>query len=410
MLTGPGTPPPRRGGAAAEWRGTEDPTAADRFERELPEVMRAAVDEFRGPSPDLVRRVIERGRRQRRVNAMRWTGALVVMLCVGSVLVGTRSGGLGLSGGDDAPDPAAMRSVDLRKNWTGNLLDNLTAALPRDGMLSNGVTSFAASGPLVLRGEAHVTADFLKAFGLSRVEVSIDRPQGGPDLARDVFCPDSGCEVSYGVDGSSVTTYVPSPPMTTWSAMHLGPDNTRTVVRATNLAPSDPAAAPVLSKAEIMAVAASPAWDDIRAALTPHAALMPGILPGIIQTGIPGAYMSWLAAGPTTVDGLVHSGKSITRVRIHLRAVAENTPLVCERGGCEVGRTQGGLPVKAETYVVEDGVSIQQVLTVRHPGGLEIRLDSGVLDPKEQKAVPVQGGGLTREQMEAIAVSPAWDA
>ncbi|WTW93812.1 hypothetical protein OG216_10670 [Streptomycetaceae bacterium NBC_01309] len=409
MLTDPKMPPPRKGGDAFEWKGTDDLTGEDRFERELPEVMRAVVDEFRGPSPDLVQRAIERGRRQRRVNVMRWSGALAVVLCVGSLLVSAASGGTRFFGGGEDSAPAAIRPVDLRKTWNGDLLDNLTAALPPDGTVSNGEASFAGSGPLVLRGEAHVAADFRNALGLSRVEVSISQPDGGPDAAKDVFCPDFSCEVTVGEDGSSVMTHAPSPPMTTWSAMHLRPDNTRTVIRATNLIPGD-AAAPVLSLAEIVNAAASWAWDDIRSALTPHAALMPGILPEIIRTGIPGANMSWLTAEPTAADVLVRLDTGITRVRIHLKQVAEDAPLVCERGGCEVGRTESGLPAKAETYVVEDGVSIVQILTVRHPDGLEIRLDSGVVDPKDANVVKTQGGDLTREQLEAIAVSPAWDA
>lgn len=412
MLTDPKMPPPRKGDDAFEWKGTDDLTGEDRFERELPDVMRAVVDEFRGPSPDLVQRAIERGRRQRRANVMRWSGALAVVLCVGSLLVSTASGGPRFFGSGEDSAPAAIRPVDLRKTWNGDLLDDLAAALPPGGTVSNGEASFAGSGPLVLRTEAFVAAQFANALGTSRIEVTVSRMGAGPAAAGLPHCSTAvfkpQCSNSLFYDGSSETKFEDSGPPKSWAAMRVWPDNTRVVARVFAPVAGDGTGDPVLTMAEIAGVADNPVWGDIRSALSPPETQLPQLLTDVVASVIPGGTVELLGAGPTTADAVIRTGKSAVRVRIHLKPVAEDALPECARGDCQITALDD-MPAKSETYYVEDGVSVQQALTVIHPDGLQVAVETGVVVLKDQDT-KAYGSGLTTKQLQKIATSPLWDA
>ncbi|WP_436774419.1 hypothetical protein [Yinghuangia sp. YIM S09857] len=386
-------------------------TAEDRFERELVEVMRAAADDFGGPSHDLVRRSIERGRRQRRVHRLRWSGTLVALFCLVGLVVGTASGGVRWFG-DDGPAPVAARPGVARGDWTGNLLANLTAALPGNGMVSDGETAFAGTGPMVLRASAFVAARYTNTIGTARVEVTIARlptttawnlPQEcGGSLA------DTGCVVSHGLDGGTLRTFaIPKFQFATYTR----PDSTQVQVRAVNPDSPDGTSQPVLSTAEIGQTASSPIWDDIRSALAPPQVQVAGLLAEAVGSAVRDGSVELVVPGTATeVQALVRTGSNSTMIRIRVKPVPENALLLCTRGGCEGGLTVNGLPARYDPYYVEDGVSVQQAVTVLHPDGLELTVESGLVGPADVANDAVQGGSLTREQVEAIATSRVWDA
>ncbi|MGW1996808.1 hypothetical protein [Embleya sp. NPDC001921] len=384
------------------------------YERELPGDLRAAVEAFPGPGPDLVARGLARGRQRRRARTLRRT-ALAVVLVLASV-----GGWAGIDGTFDTSSGPADRTGDP---WvTGaprDLIPFLAKAVPSGGGLADGVTRFDADAPRVLRTEASVSATYTNQSGSAALTVVLDRPlpgsraeaEGSPDCAATSARDE--CTRSEVPGGGSLivrrTTSTEQNVEQELRVVHTRPDGARVDVRLGGryLAPGDVAGAPVLSVEQLTAAARSDAWKPVLAAIPTVAQQVTGLVTSLMPAGVQ----------VTSVDGSATAGEFVVNTgngAQGLTVSVEAGPREQQQPGCLGSGPEGGVcqlvslsdGTSAVVYLdrTEDGRFVPWSLTAYRPHGLRIRFEKAVPPPLDER----EDG---RERLvEKIAASSRWDA
>lgn len=390
--------------------------ADDRFERDLPDAMRSAVAEFRGPSPDLIERGIRRGRRQRRARVA--VGAAVAAVLV---LVLGGSGGLGVlngvfAGSSTDSGPAARRDDGMASLPMGReLLPYLRAALP-DGGRTDG---FEPHDEESMPGEPGIAGTYTGRNGSARLVVQLLRPLFGSveDLWWGAHCSLAGdsreytCTRSVDPDGGAFVAIEfrggPGLERQAAVAVYTRPDGVLVRVQA-----GDPDTRPVrplagLGIEELTEIARSPVWTRVGVDASnpdPKAfEVLPDLLPADVR----------VRSRTTATVGnfvLVRPGGPMSQLTVRLRPTGDGEPTPCPLGTredfCANVKLADGTPGVIHQVVANDGRVESRSLLVIRPGGLAVSLE--VRDGRSAESAPMPEPLLSIEQLKTMAASPRW--
>ncbi|MGW1994813.1 hypothetical protein [Embleya sp. NPDC001921] len=387
--------------------------ADDRFERDLPDAMRSAVAEFRGPSPDLIGRGIRRGRQQRRARVA--VGAAVAAVLV---LVLGGSGGLGVldavfAGSSTDSGPAARRLEGTARLLVGReLVPYVRAALPDGGRTDR----FEPSREGPVPGDTRIAGTYTGRNGSTGLEVELARPLFGSveDLWQGPHCPSaeggSGlrCVRTVEPDGGVLTVtgfWPPGAERHSYSVVYTRPDGVQ--VRAGEVVDKPRGTRQVLGPEELTAIAHSRVWTvvGVDPSAVPPAAFEPvsAVLPKAVRV---------LSAAKTTVGNFVLGGLrgAMSDLTVRLRSTRDSAVTPCPAGAsenlCANVTLADGTPGVTHQVVANDGRVESRSLLVIRPGGLAVSLE--VRDGRGADAAPLPEPLLSFEQLKTMAGSPRW--
>ncbi|MYS81675.1 hypothetical protein [Embleya scabrispora] len=380
--------------------------ADERFERDLPDAMRSAVAEFRGPSPDLIERGIRRGRQQRRTR-----------MAVGATVVAVLAVVLGQIGGSSVLDGAFGRSVDEqgpaavaptgRLPLGRELIPYLRTALPGGGRTDR----FEPEGAAPVPGDSRISGTYTGPGGSTSLAVELTRPLPGSveDLWWGAHCapnapPGYTCTRSPEPDGGTLT-------------MSVGPVGTdgQRVSRQVVYTRADAvqvhvyvgakalSAAVALGTTEMIAIARHPVWtrfgDD---ALPVDRNVFVGS-----DSPLPRAVKVGPASGTAPVTfPVTRVGRDDSVLTVRLRSTTSAVLTSCpppDVDFCANVKSADGLPGVAHQAVVDGRVESRSLLVLR-PGGRALYLEVRG-DPTGAVGQPA----LTLAELAEVAGSPRWD-
>jgi hypothetical protein len=418
----------------------------DDFEHHLPGALRAAVEGYPGPSPDLVRRGIARGRQQRRARVLRGAAVAAVLTVSGVAAVSARLGAFDGSAAHSAPaneqsrPPTATVSPPPHESPAPepehiDLVPLLRKALGT-GTLTDATGTFDVSGPRVTRPKAVVSGQYTVDGRTTSVSVEITRPVPGSDEARtnQGGClavrngPAGHCESVAQPDGTHAVVWsqrsltLPDSSLDRITVVFPRGDGGQvSVTSGGERLPSTPGGGTSVpqapgggvqtlpTKEQLIEVARSPVWDPVvdKQPLPNERllSLVPSMLPSVVQVVAPTgdneharfALLDTQGRSELTVDVLANSGAAY-------RGCTERADV----GSCRSLDLPDGTRLVTTTVGESAGGVGDQTweTTAYHPNGLRVLV--GVTNSPDGKTVLRATPSLSLDQLEALAGDSRW--
>ncbi|MYW05663.1 hypothetical protein [Streptomyces sp. SID3343] len=417
----------------------------DDFEHALPGALRSAVEGYPGPSPDLIRRGIARGRQQRRARVLGGAAVAAVLAVSGVTAVSARLGPFHGSSAQsnpaneqtrrDHPPTASPSPTDATPSSAPSgsasasperidlvpLLDKALGA----GALTNGSGTFDVSNPPLTRPKAVVSGSYGTDGRTTKVQVEISRPVAGSDEAK---VSRSTCVVGTGVTAENcrLTTFPDGSRLALWVEKSAPPPQPRTTDRVTAVftrtdggqvsvtSGDEPvpttsgSGEPLLTKERLIDVAQNPVWEAVLAKQPSTRdrllSLVPSMLPKEVNVAVTSGDNEHAVF--TIVDP-----KGSSDVAVHLLANSGGSYRTCgeiaDHGMCEATELPDGTRLVSTTAKdaqhITTGAQVWEV-TAYHPNGLRVVVTETNSRENLLRPSPL----LTREQLGALAAHPRW--
>lgn len=405
----------------------------------MPGALRAASDDFPRASPDLASRGEVRGRRLRRTRNLRAAiaiGALATVAIGGTVAVARLGDGAGgPASGRQVAAPAAVPTVGAASEAPEVSADEVMrifkSLLPAGGSYTEEHSGGTAPDTKGMSGPANAGLVYKSARGTSAVDVNISVPYP-TNLSSIAACmpeqvrPHEQCTVEVRPDGTKIArikgfTYPNSDAgQKWWRVSVLRADGVAVAVetfggggeKATTKSVD-----PVFSLDQLSAIALSPAWDPVAAAVPRPDTTNERSRKGYDGEAILGALKALLPAGttvssPFTQGGyaavVADDGKGKSAIGVNMQAGF--TPMPCRD---TVSCTESTLPDGTKVQVAEvvndkDGSAKVYTAEAVRPDGrrVVVRLVNANSEAaKATRTTPL----LTLDQLKALATDPRWD-
>ncbi|GGR67375.1 hypothetical protein [Streptomyces eurythermus] len=414
------------------------------FETGLARALRRTAGEFPPPSADLVRRSVGRGRRKRLAAAVRITAAAAAVVAAGGgLLAAVPLGGHGdgtperlrtgtqarVTGQPASPKPAPPSGAEMVRTLSG--------LLPPGGTVSAATGRDGSAGDDIVWPMAKLT--YTTARGSTALDVTLTRPTPGvpADQQGQGGClpvqvrPYDRCATEK-LPGGSVLTTVKSftyPSRDTgqkrWYAVLTAADGAEVTVQefaGGGEKEASGTADPLLSLAELSAIARSPRWDSALAALpTPPRAPATGVeaVPGdrmtrVLKSHLPhGGTVSDLNADDGLVQLVYDDGHG--RNMVEADAQYDMADALAGHMGC------AGVAGDCRSEALGDGTRVKTVRGRSEKGGSAQVWQVDVLYPDGRRVVArevnsyAEAGPVTRprpalglELLRAVALDKAF--
>ncbi|NUP34511.1 MAG: hypothetical protein HOU01_22805 [Streptomycetaceae bacterium] len=405
----------------------------------MPGALRAASDDFPSASPDLAARAEVRGRRLRRTRNLRAAiaiGALATVAIGGTVAVARLGDGTGApASGRQAPAPAAVptagSTAEAPEVSADEVMRIFKSVLPEGGSYTEERSAGTAPDAKGMTGPAYAGLIYKNARGTSAVGVDISVPNP-TNLSSTAACmpeqvrPHEDCTVEVRPDGTKIArikgfTYPNSDTgQKWWRVSVLRADGVAVAVetfggggeKATTKSVD-----PVFTLDQLSAIALSPAWDPVAAAVPRpdtgkertrkdyNGEAILGVLKALLPAGT-------TVSSPFTQGGyatvVADDGKGKSAIGVNVQAGA--TPMPCRD---TVACTDSTLPDGTKVQVAEvandkDGNAKVYTAEAIRPDGrrVVVRLVNANSEAvKATRTTPL----LTLDQLKALATDPRWD-
>jgi hypothetical protein len=418
----------------------------DDFEQYLPGVLRSAVEAYPGPSPDLVRRGIATGRRQRRARVLRSAAVVAVLTISGIAAASARFGAFDGSSSHSTPANEQTRIQTPTPSPSPSTFETpMPSASPSPvagridlvpllhqalaGVVTDAPGTYDLSGPRATRpASAVVTGSYGRDGRTTRVSVEISRPVPGTEEAKAsrTTCveadnvPTAKCERVTVPGMANALVWTESAPLA-----HASFDLVTVVlVRADGGVVSvtsggEPTTRtadttePVMKTGLMIDVARSSVWDKVVAAQTQAGERLLPLIPTMLPEG---THISTAVTGNNEhASFTVSDAKGRSDVYIDLLANAAAAYRGCgelpDAGTCAGSDLLDGTRVVTTTVAdsahLEGGVQSWEVVAY-HQNGLRVLVSqTNSRDGQELlRSTPV----LTLEQLTRLASDPRWHA